>query len=221
MSWQDFYLVCFVVGFALAALSLVSGLFHLPLGHGWHFPHGSLPGPAHGGPAAGAGHGGGASAGDGVSPWNFAGLMTFLAWFGGVGYLLVAKGTLPHLVVLVVATAAGAAGAFFVFAFLTRFLLRHERPLDAADFRMVGVLGRVTVPIRAGGTGEIVYSQAGTRRSAGARSDDGREIPRGLEVVVTRYDRGIAYVRPWEELANEEPASGASTISEGAANDAR
>jgi hypothetical protein len=71
----------------------------------------------------------------------------------------------------------------------------------------------VTVPIRAGGTGEIVYSQEGTRRSAGARSDSGAPIPRGSEVVVTRYDRGIAYVRLWEELAGvgaSAPAADAS-----------
>jgi len=215
VSWQEFYLVCFVVGFALAALSLLSGLFHWPLGHGWHLPHGNVSGPLAGG--AGAAHGGAAHAGDGISPLNFGSLMTFLAWFGGVGYLLAARGTLPQLIVLAAATIAGGAGAFLVFAFLTRFLLRHEHPLDAADYRMVGVLGRVTVPIRAGGTGEIVYSQAGTRRSAGARSEESREIPRGLEVVVTRYDRGIAYVRPWEELANEEPAAGASKHREGAA----
>ena len=218
MTWQDFYLVCFVVGFVLAALALLSGFVHWPVSHGIHLPHAHVSAPG-GGTAAG--HGASAHAAGGISPWNFASLMTFLAWFGGVGYLLVAKGTLPHLVVLALATAAGGAGAFCVFVFLTRFLLRHEHPLDAADYRMVGVLGRITVPIRAGGTGEIVYSQAGTRRSAGARSEEGREIGRGLEVVVTRYDRGIAYVRPWEELSNEEPAPGASTYREGAADDSR
>jgi hypothetical protein len=66
----------------------------------------------------------------------------------------------------------------------------------------------VTVPVRPGGTGEIVYSQAGTRRSAGARSESGAAIPRDCEVVVTRYEKGIAFVRPWEEMAGvlaEEP----------------
>ena len=33
-----------------------------------------------------------------------------------------------------------------------------------------------------------------------ARSDEGFAIPKGTEVVVTRYEQGIAYVRPWEEL---------------------
>ena len=46
-----------------------------------------------------------------------------------------------------------------------------------------------------------MFSQGGTRHVAGARSEDGKAIPKGAEVVVTRYDKGIAYVKPWEDLA--------------------
>jgi hypothetical protein len=130
-------------------------------------------------------------------------LMAFLAWFGGMGYLLTGRGRLGQLLVLAFALVSGFAGAGLVFGFLTKVLLKHERFLDSADFEMTGVLGRVTVSIRAGGTGEIVYSQAGTRRSAGARSESGAAIPRDSEVVVTRYEKGLAWVRPWEELAEE------------------
>jgi len=71
---------------------------------------------------------------------------------------------------------------------------------------MVGVLGSICSPIRAGGTGELLYSQMGTRRACSARSEDGAAIPKGTEVVVTRYERGIAYVRLWEELTeSSEP----------------
>ncbi len=75
--------------------------------------------------------------------------------------------------------------------------------MDAADYEMTGVLGRVSIPIREGGTGEIIYAQAGTRRTCGARSEAGGAIPKGAEVMVTRYDRGIAYVRLWEEMKGE------------------
>ena len=136
--------------------------------------------------------------------------MAFLAWFGGMGYLLTGRAHLGQLLVLAVALVSGAAGSAVVFGFLTRVLLKHERFLDSADFEMTGVLGNVTVPIRAGGTGEIVYSQQGTRRSAGARSEDASAIPHGSEVVVTRYEKGIAYVRLWEELAGETKAEAES-----------
>jgi hypothetical protein len=62
------------------------------------------------------------------------------------------------------------------------------------------VLGTVTSNIRPSGTGEMIFSQAGARRAAPARSEDGLTIEKGTEVVVTRYERGIAYVRPWDEL---------------------
>jgi hypothetical protein len=68
---------------------------------------------------------------------------------------------------------------------------------------MVGVLGRMSIPIRPGGTGELIYSQEGTRHVTGARSEDGIGIGKGAEVMVTRYEKGIAYVRPWEDPAGE------------------
>jgi hypothetical protein len=203
MTWEGFYLLCFVVGFALAVLGFVSGALHWPTGHFLHDAGHGLHPPAHGAAAHTPG-GPGTGAGS-VSPYNFATIMAFLAWFGGTGYLLAHRGSLGRLIVLAAAVSAGLVGSALVFGFLTRVLLKHERFLDAADFEMVGVLGRVTVSIRSGGTGEIVYSQAGTRRSAGARSDEAGPIDRETEVVVTRFEKGIAYVRPWEELTGRTP----------------
>jgi len=197
MTSPQFYLACFGIGFVLSLLGAFGGTFHWPFSgsssawHGFHLP--DLHHTAHG-------HGGA-----GISPYNFATLMAFLSLFGGVGYLLSRHGGLAGFVVAGIAIAAGLAGAALVFSFLTRVLLRHERSLDAADYEMVGVLGRVTVPIREGGTGEVVYSQGGTRKSVGARTENGGAMARGSEVVVTRFERGIAYVRGWEELA-EGPA---------------
>jgi hypothetical protein len=209
MTPQQLYLVCFVVGFVLALIGALGGTFHWPFGghgglHGLHVSHG------HGAGHAGA-HGG--NGGVHVSPWNFATLMGFLAVFGGVGYLLSSRGRIGNLLVLGIALAAGFAGAALIFGFLTRVLLRHERFLESADYDMVGVLGRVTVPIREGGTGELVYSQGGTRKSVGARTEDGGAIARGEEVVVTRFERGIAYVRGWDELAAASPPPGIAAAS--------
>jgi hypothetical protein len=64
---------------------------------------------------------------------------------------------------------------------------------------MIGAFGRLSIPIRPGGTGELIYSQQGTRRVTGARSEDGSPIPKGAEVLVVRYERGIAFVRPWHD----------------------
>jgi hypothetical protein len=69
------------------------------------------------------------------------------------------------------------------------------------------VLGRTSVSIRQDGTGEIIYSQAGTRKTCGARAEDGTAIAKGAEVIVTRYEKGIAYVRLWTEMTGEQPSA--------------
>ena len=51
--------------------------------------------------------------------------------------------------------------------------MSDEENMDPADYEMVGVLGHLCVSIRNGGTGEIMYSQAGKRRVCGALSEDG------------------------------------------------
>ena len=88
--------------------------------------------------------------------------------------------------------------------FLTKVLMSDEENMDPADYEMVGVLGKISSSIREGGTGEIVYSQMGTRRVCGARSEDNGAIAKGTEVVVTRYEKGIAYVRLWSDMSGDE-----------------
>jgi hypothetical protein len=95
-------------------------------------------------------------------------------------------------------------GGGIIFVFLTKVLTSDEENMDPADYEMVGVLGKISSSIRAGGTGEIVYSQMGTRRVCGARSEDNSVMAKGTEVVVTRYEKGIAFVRLWSEMSGEE-----------------
>ena len=193
MNWSDFYLLCFLVGFALSLVSVLAGGAHLHIPH-MHFDglHIHVHGP----------HGGGA-AGEGISIFNIGTIAAFLAWFGGTGFLLEHYYSVWFLLALGIATLSGLGGAALVFLFVAKVLVSREENLDPADYDMVGVLGHVTLPIRAGGTGEIIFTQEGVRHSAGARSETDAPIPRGAEVVVTRYQQGIAYVRPFEELAAE------------------
>jgi membrane protein implicated in regulation of membrane protease activity len=204
---------CFLLGFMLSLLSLVIGVFniHIPGLHDAHFDHGHL----HFGDHAHAPdihiHTGHAADGDsaaGVSPFNFSTAMAFLAWFGGAGYLLTAWGKIGALPVLAFSAMAGVTGAAIVFAFLAKVLMRTDSTLYESDYHMEGLLGRVSIGIREGGTGEIIFSQEGVRRTCGARSENSKAIVRGTEVVITRYEKGIAYVRPWEEMANEAGVSG-------------
>ena len=142
-----------------------------------------------------------------LSPFNFVTLTAFLAWFGGTGYLLTRFSGVWFVTGLSLAVCSGLVGGAIVFLFLSQVLISKEESMDPADYEMTGVLGRVSVPIRETGTGEIIYSQAGTRRTCGARGEDGSAIAKGTEVVVTRYDKGIAYVRLWTEMSGEESSA--------------
>ena len=141
--------------------------------------------------------------GSSVSPFNPPSIAAFLAWFGGTSYLLTRFSAIWVGLALTLSVVSGLIGGAIIFFFLSRVLMSAQEFLDPADFEMVGVLGKLSMPIRAGGTGELIYSQMGTRRVCGARSDHGSGIAKGAEVVVTRYERGIAYVSLWSELSGE------------------
>jgi hypothetical protein len=220
MTWADFYLICFAVGFCLSFFSFVlggarTGHLHLPHFHGHgHVPSASAPaahssiGSAHAPDADGANHSSGQASG--ASPFNFITLTAFLAWFGGTGYLLTRYSGIWVGFGLIAAIGSGLVGGGTVFVFLSKVLTSKDENMDPADYEMIGVLGRVCSSIREGGTGELIYAQMGTRRVCGARSDDGSAIAKGAEIVVTRYEKGIAYVRLWSEMSAEEESSSAS-----------
>ena len=192
MTWANFYLLCFALGFLFSVMSFLMGGLRL------HLPH---VGHAH---AGGHAHHGGKAGTSLVNPITLA---AFLAWFGGVGYLLSRFSTVWFVMGLGIAVLSGVTGAGVIYLFLSRVLTSTDENLDPADFDMVGVLGEISMPIRAGGTGELIYSQAGTRRVCGARAEDNSLIDRGAEVIVTRYEHGIAYVRLWTEMAGETSAA--------------
>lgn len=191
-----FYLICFTLGLSLTVLSALGVFTHLHFGH-VHLHFGHAHSHAH------VPHLRGAATKSGVSPVNGFTLAAFLCWFGGCGYLLARSGDFTMLVVLGIATITGLAGGAILFWFLVRVLLPHEHELTAADTDLLGTLGLVTGAIRESGTGEIQFTQNGSRHFAPARSEAGVALARGTEVVVMRYEQGIAYVRPWDELSGE------------------
>ncbi len=230
-SWSDFYLICFAVGFCFSFFSFVFGgsrigRLHLPHFHGHgaaHLPAVHAPGAhapmAHAPAAAGHASAASTSVASGVkhaarsmsvSPFNPPVIAAFLAWFGGTGYLLTRFSAVWVGLGLLVSVASGLVGGGIIFLFLSKILISDGEFLDPADFEMVGVLGRLSIPIREGGTGELIYSQAGTRRVCGARSENGEVIAKGTEVVVTRYEKGIAYVRLWSEMSGETDETSAT-----------
>ena len=197
------YLVCFLLGFSLSAVSWLLTMLglHLPHAHGAHsvHVHGHAPHP-HAAGARGSEQAAGAAA---PSPFNFSTAMAFLAWFGGAGYLLTRYADVWPVAALLVAIGVGWLGASLVFWFMAKVVWSPDESLDPDDFDVIGLLGTVSSPIRAGGTGEVLFQQAGGRRVTGARSDNGDAIAKGVDVVITRYENGLAYVRTWDDMSKE------------------
>lgn len=193
-SADALYLICFGVGLTLSVLAFVGGFHQLHLGH-WHIGgHGHLLSKAG---AHGHVHAHGSSQ---MSPVNGFTIVAFLCWFGGTGYLLTHGHIFGVAAVLGLAVLSGLAGAGLVFWFLAKVLLPREQTLEPADTPMIGVLGRVSAAVPRFGVGEMLYSQNGARRSMPICSEDGQPIDRNAEVVVLRYQRGIGYVRRWDDL---------------------
>src|SRR5215467_1932986 len=201
MTWSDFYLLCFLVGFSLSVISFLAGAVHIHLPMKWHLPFHGAHGGHHGG---GLGKGGlhkGGSSGVQISWFNASTIMAFLAWFGGTGYLLTRHSHLWAVLSLAIAILAGLLAGWVVFRFMVKLVQVDDAPMTSEDRRVEGALATISMPIRENGTGEIIFALGGTRRCAGARSGDGKPIEKGTEVVIERYEKGIAYVKKWDEFS--------------------
>jgi len=194
MTWSDLYILCFIVGFlfSLSVLFVFGGRvhIHLPSRCICHFTgrtrwsrtsHGGLRGGTH------------------------------ISWFtrlvdnglpglvGGTGYLLTRHSHLLAEFSLMLATVAGLAAGFVVFRFMVKLVGSTDAPMKSEDYRIEGSLGTSACRSGRSGTGEIIFSWRECGRCAGARSDDGKSIEKGAEVVIERYEKGIAYVKRWED----------------------
>ena len=143
---------------------------------------------------------------------NLYGILVFLLIFGVLGYLLRNFGALPTVVTLLLALVVGLVCSGATSMLLARlFLLETPRSLTRESSRMEGRLAEVSIAVRAGGIGEVIYQgEAGGRHSIGARSSDGEPIPTGTSVVILDYEDGIARVQPWDRFlasarAGEQP----------------
>lgn len=207
MTLTSFYLFCFLMGLTFSVLTFLMGAVHVHI----HLPfHSHLP--AHGGSvhtghgahsgASGVTKGGSLRGGTQVSWFNASTIMAFLAWFGGAGYILTRTSHLVAVASLSLAVLAGFVAGTLVYRFMLRLTYASDSLMLDEDYRIEGCVGTLSLPIRQQGTGEVIFSLGGVRRCAGARSEDGSPVDKGAEVVIERYDKGIAYVKRWEDFTN-------------------
>src|ERR1700759_171273 len=208
MTLSSFYLVCFLMGLTFSVLTFLAGAvhIHIHLPFHAHVPHGGSIHVGHGGTSGGS-HGAGAKGaslrGGTQVPWfNASTCMAFLAWFGGAGYILTRTSHLVAAVSLGLAAIAGLVAGTIVYRFMLKLTHAGDSLMLDEDYRIEGCVGTLSLPICQQGTGEVIFSLGGVRRCAGARSEDGAAVEKGAEVVIERYEKGIAYVKRWEEFTN-------------------
>jgi len=189
-----FLLGAFFFGLIVSGLAVALGVADASIGHFGHIGH-------HGSNGRGGGHGGA----DLVQPVNVATVMAFVSWFGGVSYLLRNGFGWWGAISMLFGVLFGLLAAYVVFKALRK-LQSGERVLRSEDFRIEGVIARVSSSIRQGGTGEIIYEQRGVRQVSAARSTNGESIVKGTEVVIVSRSHGVAFVEPWKSFLGDRHA---------------
>jgi membrane protein implicated in regulation of membrane protease activity len=235
------FLGCFIFGLVFTVASfLLGGLGHLggadglagghgghigEIGHGHvggahlaHAGHGAEIGhdtaAAHGHPGIAHEHGHGQTEAGGLNWLNFSALIVFITWFGGAGFVLSSLGAEAWLAIPL-ALVGGVIGYFAILFFFSKILYGSQTPfMKNEDYNLTGTVARVSSPIFEQGMGEIIYTKFGTRRSAPARSLAGRPFAKEAQVVILRYENGVAYVEDLDTMLAEAGAEKWSLKSE-------
>jgi hypothetical protein len=192
------YIVCFAVGLLSALLLAISGDLHVAHVHHAAAGHAGAHHVGSGHHASGSHHAAGGHHAVGGTLQSVLGFA--LSWlspvtlaggallFGGVGLLL-----RNETFALPLALVAGVIGALLLRSLMEAFMRSSSPPLSLSG---EGAIATVNATIHRDSAGEVGYTLEGLHRSAIARSEDGIEIPRGAQVVITRRDHGIAWVEP-------------------------
>lgn len=222
------FLVCFVFSGAFLVLSTVLGVGH---GHALHLGGhvaAHTPHLGHGAHAGHASHSTDNAAGAASEPTSLAqslrsflagglnlySILTLLLIFGLLGYLLHNFTHIGDVLTLLAALVIGAGSALAIGGFMSRILSAGGGiELTGESSRMEGRLGTVSMAIRPGGVGEVIFTgSGGARQSAGARGYGDAPIAVGTEVVILSARSGIVTVQPWDEFMVSARAGSAPAL---------
>src|SRR5204863_9554867 len=125
-------------------------------------------------------------------------IIVFLLLFGIAGYLLTRDGTVSPSTGALVAAVLGIVWAGLV----TRLAvaparLQPEHDPDDPRYALQGHVAIVSAAIPPEGEGSITVSDAGSERTARARTIDGSAVAEGEEVCIERLEDDDAFVELW------------------------
>ncbi|MCL2379143.1 MAG: hypothetical protein FWC77_08490 [Defluviitaleaceae bacterium] len=116
-----------------------------------------------------------------------------LAVTGAVGlYLTPQFGT---IVALPIAGGAGLAAGFLLFRFVILPMKRLEHSSSFDKQAIIGTNAKVVLSIPQGGYGKIKYNVTGAYVTGPAKSEDGKQINKDTDVVITYFKNNAYYVK--------------------------
>ena len=208
------FIACFLFGLLFVVVSALLGsgghgsgshVVHAGTGHAGHIGH--VGNELHGAHAHVHSNGQGALSHN-VSLFAFVNpisIALFLLGFGFLGYVFHNTADLIFPLTITFAFLGGLVVAALLLALIGRIFgdSEGETIQDVSD--RVGTLGKVSMTIREGNIGEVLYvSPGGMKKSVPARSVDGRRLERDQEIVIVNYQGGIAEVDSWEHFMNRD-----------------
>ncbi len=137
---------------------------------------------------------GDADQGGGPSVFSARIMASFLTAFG-VGGVVARYYKLSHPASSGVGVVSGIVLAAVVYQF-ARILYSQQASSEVRMTSLVGKSAEVTVAIPEGGVGQIALTFGGERTEQIARSEDGRAVPRGTEVVISGLRGETVIVAP-------------------------
>lgn len=177
------YVICLVVGLVFTIISAVAG--HLFGGHD----------------GMDVGTGGHAEAGfdssgvPGVSFFSPTVLACFITAFGACGLVLSRiEATSSVWASAPLSALAGSAMAGLAFYVFNAMFKRTQSSSESRVASLVGQSASIITPIPENGVGEIAYVQGGSRYTAPARTENGKPVPSGKPVKISRISGTQFYV---------------------------
>lgn len=129
----------------------------------------------------------------------------FLFAFGAVGVGLSQVWHSERDIVTALAAAATGVIAAVISALIFQYLSQSESGERATDTALVGKVGRITLPLTAGGMGKVEVSRANGSQELLARPLDENEADAESwsSVLIVDVRDGIAYVAPYSEDSSQ------------------
>lgn len=135
----------------------------------------------------------GGGEGDTPSPFSLRTIIMFMMGFGGGG--LIGKGAgLADEPSIIPATITGFVMASLMYVFM-RVLYGSFGTTMAQSGDYIGLVGRITISVPAGGRGTVSLTVKGQTANTTCISADGSTIPHGSDVYVVSYEGGVASVK--------------------------